>query len=121
MTAVVLVGHGSKARGFDTAMKRVARDLRRSLRADVRCAYLEINPPSIPEAIRQATAAGANDIRVLPYFLLSGRHTREDIPRIIRNEKTQHEKSIDITLCKYLGYDKNIVQVVRQRIREGRS
>jgi len=98
-------------------MKQVAKDLRRTLRMDVRCAYLEINSPSIQEAIAETVSAGAKDVRVLPYFVLSGRHTQEDIPRIIRHEKKRHGKSINITLCAYLGYDKRIVQVVKERLR----
>jgi sirohydrochlorin ferrochelatase len=110
------VGHGSKAAGFDTAMKRVLRDLGRA-GARARCAYLEINPPSIPEAIRRAVVSGAREIRVLPYFLLSGRHIRRDIPRLVTAARRRWKGKARILLCPYLGYDKRIVEVVKDRLR----
>lgn len=91
-------------------MRRVARKL------GARCAYLEINTPSIPEAIDRAARAGSRDIRVLPYFLLTGRHVLEDIPRIILEAKKKHPKTA-IRLCPYLGYDERIVAVARDRLR----
>lgn len=116
-TAVLLVGHGSKAKDFDRAMKRVARSLRQGSFSSVRCAYLEISFPSIPDAVRRALGEGAREIRILPYFVLSGRHIREDIPRIVSEERKRWGRKVKIVLCPYLGYDERIVQVVRDRLR----
>jgi sirohydrochlorin ferrochelatase len=113
---VILVGHGSKARGFDRAMKRVAAALRRGPYRTVQCAYLEINSPSISEAIRQAVRRGAREVRVLPYFLLAGNHVRKDIPAIIASERKRQRSKTRIFLRPYLGYDPKIVSVVRERI-----
>ncbi len=113
--AVILVGHGSKALGFDRAMKRVALRLRqRGYR--VICAFLEINPPSIPEAIEKA-AKQSTRIDVLPYFLLRGNHIVRDIPEIIREARKKHGSSVEIRLCPYLGFDEAIVKVVEKRLK----
>ena len=117
--AVVLVGHGSKARDFDGAMRRVARRLAHGPFRSVQCAYLEINYPSIPDAIRQAVERGAREVRILPYFVLSGRHVVHDIPGIVRTAKKLHGKKTRIRLCPYLGYDERIVGVVKDRLRHG--
>ena len=117
--AVILIGHGSKARGFDRPMKRVAAALRRGVPGPVRCAYLEINAPSIPEAIGQAVRRGAREVRLVPYFVLSGRHVTRHIPQIVREEKKRYGKKVRITLCPYLGYDSRIVGVVKDRLRRG--
>ena len=113
---MVLVGHGSKAAHFDGAMKRVASRLRRGPYHLVRCAYLEITSPSIPEAVREAVEKGAREVRVLPYFVLSGRHIRQDIPQIVSAEKKRWRGRTRIVLCPYLGYDERIVGVVRDRL-----
>ena len=118
--AVVLVGHGSKAKDFDGAMKKVARALRKGPFASVCCAYLEINSPSIPEAVESAVRDGSREVRVLPYFLLSGRHIREDIPRIVSEERGRWKNKAKIVLCPYLGFDPRIVEVVRERVKHGR-
>lgn len=114
--SVILIGHGSKAAGFDRAMKRVATELGRD-GTRVLCAYLEINKPSIPDAIEKAVLTGAKEIRLLPYFLLSGRHTKEHIPDIVKKEQRRFGKKVKIKLRPYLGYDKRIVAVVRDRLR----
>ena len=111
------MGHGSKAKGFNRAMLRVARRLRQTAFRDVRCAYLEINSPSIPEAVRQAVRRGARDVRVLPYFVLTGNHVKKDIPRLVRLERDRWKRKAKVRLCPYLGYDERIVSVVKERIR----
>ncbi len=115
--AVILVGHGSKAKNFDGAMKSVAHALRKGPYSSVRRAYLEITTPSIPEAIGRAVREGAKEVRVFPYFVLSGRHIREDIPQIVAEERARWKEKAKIVLCSYLGYDERIVAVVKDRLR----
>ena len=118
----MLVGHGSKARGFDSAMKRVAAALRRTKNyREVRCAFLEVSKPSIPDAVSHCIQDGAREVRLLPYFVLTGNHVRHDIPGIVRETAARHAGRAKIILCPYLGYHPKLVSVVRQRIREGRA
>ena len=86
----------------------------------VGCAYLEITPPSIGEAIEGCARKGADRIFILPYFLLKGRHTQSDIPRIVRQARKKYSGKVKVHLCQYLGYHEKIVEVVRKRIRETR-
>ena len=119
--AVVLVGHGSKSRGFAAAMERVASSLRKTKRyREVLCAFLEVSAPSIPEAVDLCVRRGASEVRVLPYFVLTGKHVLHDIPGIVQEISVRHSSKAKIILCPYLGYHSAIVSVVRQRIREGR-
>ncbi len=100
-------------------MVKVARRLRNEKEFDlVSCAYLEITPPSIPKAIRTLVKKGAGEIRVLPYFLLLGRHIQKDIPRIVGLARKSHGHKVRIRLCRYLGYDLRIVALVKKRVRE---
>lgn len=114
---MVLVGHGSKARGFDGAMKRVAASVRRGKWRSVECAYLEITRPSIPAAIARAVKKGAKEVRIMPYFVLSGRHIREHIPQIVSAERKRWAGRCRLVLCPYLGYDRRLAAVVRERLR----
>ena len=111
------MGHGSKAKNFDSAMKRIAGSLRKGPFSSVHCAYLEITAPSIPEAIGRAVREGAKEIRVVPYFVLSGRHIREHIPQIAAEERARWKGKAKITLCPYLGFDERIAAVVKDRLR----
>jgi sirohydrochlorin ferrochelatase len=117
--AVVLVGHGSKALDFARAMGQVAEALSQSGRwSQVRPAYLEITKPSIPEAVAACVADGANEVRVLPYFVLTGRHVTEDIPLIVADLAKAHAGKAKIVLCPYLGYDEALVKLVEKRLEE---
>jgi sirohydrochlorin cobaltochelatase len=117
--ALLLVGHGSKRPGFQTAMERIAAGLRLDGEFDfVECAYLEIAPPSIGDAVDALVARGALEIRVVPYFLQTGRHVVEDIPAAVSLLATRHVASARVVLCPYLGYDDRIADVVKERSRQ---
>ena len=121
MIAVLIVGHGSRLRGFQTAMKKVAAALRRRRLYDrVECAYLEAASPSIDEAIDACLRQGAKEIRVLPYFLLTGNHTQHDIPAIVKKAAKKHRRHARVLLCPYLGFDEKIVSLVARRVRQAR-
>lgn len=116
-TSVVIVGHGSKMRGFEAPMKKVARDLFKSGRyRQVIPAYLEITPPSIAEAIKNCVKNGALRVKVLPYFLLLGGHVTQDIPSIVALEKKKYASQAAVQLCPYLGYDPKISAVAKKRL-----
>ena len=117
--ALLLVGHGSKRAGFQSAMERVASAIRKEGTFEfVECGYLEIAPPSIDDAVDQLVTRGATDIRVVPYFLQTGRHVVEDIPAVIARLKERYVSHATVILCPYLGYDDRIVAVVKERSRE---
>lgn len=98
-------------------MRRVAKLLSGDKRFfGVLCGYLEINKPSIPDAIIEAVRMGADEVRILPYFLLTGRHVNEDIPRIVKEAKKTWKNKVKIILCPYIGFDPKIVSLVKKRI-----
>jgi sirohydrochlorin cobaltochelatase len=117
----VLVGHGSRVPGFERAMRRAARALEKRLgETPVHPAFLEINAPTIGEAVDACVAAGARTVKILPYFLLTGRHVREHIPQMARAARKRHRGRAKIVLCPYLGFNPKIVDVLLQRVRSRR-
>ena len=117
MTAVILVGHGSKRRGFQAPMEKVARALRRDKKfSQVLCAYLDINPPSIHEAIDQCALKKHKRVSVLPYFVLKGKHVKLHIPQEVAKAQKKYRGKMRIRLCPYLGYHKKLVEVVKERL-----
>ena len=116
-TAVIIVGHGSRLKGFEKAMEKVAASLRKGRRFFlVQCAYLEITSPLISEAIDRCIQKGADEVRVLPYFLLMGNHVKFDIPAIIAGFRKKHRGKARVLLCPYLGFHEKIVAVVKERL-----
>ena len=102
-------------------MEQLARRLKQDKRFPmVLCAYLEITPPSISDAIDQCVQKGTGEILVLPYFLLMGNHVRSDIPYLVSQAKKKYWRHAKIVLCPYLGYHDKIMAVVKQRLKEAR-
>ena len=117
-SAIILISHGSRCLGFDTPLRKVQRILQREIKNNkVLLAYLEINSPSISEAVDRCVRDGFKEIRLLPYFVLLGNHVKKDIPAIVSDCKKKYRGKARITLCPYLGFDKKIVDVVKERLR----
>ena len=115
--SVVLVGHGSKLENSGEALHKVCVSLRKK-EPDTffQVAFLELNSPSIPEAVRLCVDSGAKQVKVLPYFVLGGNHVKNHIPDIMVNVKKEHRGKASIVLCDYLGFHEKIVEVVKERL-----
>ena len=119
--AVLIVGHGSRIKGFQKPMEQLASRLGQDRRfVMVLCAYLEIASPSISEAIGWCIQKGADEVRVLPYFLSMGNHVKSDIPRLVIAARKKYRGQVKIMLCPYLGYHERIVAIVQERLKEAR-
>ena len=114
MKSLLLVAHGSRRQASNDEV----RDLTKRLAdksgdkfADVRCAFLELAEPSIPDGIAQCVEQGADEVLVLPYFLSAGRHVAEDIPAEIK-KKTDELTNVKVTQLPYLGSLDQVVDIL---------
>lgn len=89
--ALILLGHGSRAPDAFEEMQDLVRQLQ-SRYPDwlILSAYLSLSEPDLPAAAAQAVAGGAKEIRVLPLFFFSGKHVREDVPRLAAEAQAAH-------------------------------
>ena len=88
---IILFAHGSRDPLWRGPIEAVALDIRaRQPDAAVRCAYLELCVPSLPDAAAELIAAGAQRVRVFPLFFGVGKHAREDLPLLIDQIKAAH-------------------------------
>ena len=116
--AVLIVGHGSRLRYFQRPMEKLVHDLRKNKQyKKVYCCYLEITPPSLGDAIKASVEDGAEEILILPYFLLMGNHVKFDIPNIVKQAQKKYQSRAKLKLCPYLGYDEKILEVVQERLK----
>ena len=89
--AIILFAHGSRDPLWRLPIEAVAAEIQaRDQSAQVRCAYLELCVPSLPEAAAEFVAAGVRHIRIFPLFLGVGKHAREDLPLIIEEIRSAH-------------------------------
>ena len=90
-TGIIVFAHGSRDPQWRLPIEAVATQImERQPGTLVRCAYLELCLPSLPDAATDLIAAGARKIRVFPLFLGVGKHAREDLPLLISELRTAH-------------------------------
>jgi sirohydrochlorin ferrochelatase len=88
---LVLVIHGSRYPGTVEQMSALLDTLQALRPADrVAGAYLEILSPNVGQVIDTLVAEGRREVVLLPYFVLDGRHTREDLPRLATEAMARH-------------------------------
>jgi sirohydrochlorin cobaltochelatase len=110
--AIVLFGHGSRDPLWRLPMETVAARLR-VLQPDtpVRCAYLELETPSLPAAVADLVAAGTQSVTIVPMFLGAGRHAREDLPVLVAALRLAHP-DVAFVLQKPVGEDERVLELI---------
>jgi sirohydrochlorin cobaltochelatase len=81
---LVLFAHGARdpewAAPFRAIASRVATG-RKDL--EVKLAFLELQPPSLTDAITELAAAGHSTIHIAPLFMAQGGHLKKDVPALL--------------------------------------
>lgn len=110
--AIVLFGHGSRDPLWRLPMEAVAARVRAAQPGvPVRCAYLELDQPSLGAACDELVAAGSRTLTVVPMFLGTGRHAREDLPVLVREVEARHP-GVTVLLRRSVGEDDRVLDLV---------
>ena len=89
--AILLFGHGSRDPLWRLPMDAVAQRIRsQQPELPVRCAFLELESPSLATAAADVVALGARHVTIVPMFLGTGRHAREDLPLLMDEVRKSH-------------------------------
>ena len=91
---IVLFAHGSRDPLWRAPMEAVRQQIEaQSATAAVRCAYLELCAPSLPDAVQElitVSDSAVTNITVVPMFLGTGKHAREDLPVLVQALRDAH-------------------------------
>lgn len=110
--AIILFGHGSRDPLWRLPMETVAARLRTMQPGTpVRCAYLELDAPNLATAADEVVAGGADHVTVVPMFLGTGRHAREDLPVLVQQLQAAHP-AVAFVLQKPVGEDLRVVDLL---------
>lgn len=117
MKALILVDHGSAVKEANDLLEDVADRIR--ARSDspfdiVEHCHMELCEPTIKNAFSKCVSAGAEDITVHPYFLVPGRHSKSDIPRMVA-EAARDFPRVSHRVTEPLGLHDNIIDVILER------
>ncbi len=88
---IVLFAHGSRDPLWRSPIEAVRERIQsQSPDVAVRCAYLELCAPDLPTAVQELVALGSLTITVVPMFLGTGKHAREDLPLLVQALRAAH-------------------------------
>lgn len=115
MPAILIVDHGSRREEANAQLEAIA-EMVRALQSEtiVRVAHMELAAPSIAEGLAACVEAGATEVVVVPYFLSTGRHVTEDIPRLV-DEAARDHPTVRVRVASALGPHRLLAALVLER------
>lgn len=111
-SAILLLAHGARdprwAAPFEALAARIS-----ALAPDfaVRLSYLDFIEPDLAGAGRQLVQEGCKRIDIVPLFLGSGGHVRNDVPRLVAELQTQNP-SVTWTLHPAIGELSEVIEAM---------
>lgn len=116
---VILFAHGSRDPLWRMPMEAVRDTMARQEGGfPVRCAFLELCEPSLPTVVSDMYATGVRRFNIVPMFLGTGRHAREDLPELVAALQADHG-DIQITLQQAIGEDARMTALMAEIASEG--
>ena len=90
---IVLFAHGSRDPLWRAPIEVVEAHIRaHHPGVAVRCAYLELTTPDLPQAVEDLVDQGATAVTIVPMFLGTGKHAREDLPMLVAELRARHPR-----------------------------
>ncbi len=77
---LLLIGHGSRLPHNKELIEETARQMATMSDFSIRCAFMEMSTPTIPQALAQFSREDLDLLVAVPLFLAKGVHILEDIP-----------------------------------------
>ncbi len=93
---MILIAHGSRDPAWRVPFERLAE------RVGAQLAFMELEAPSVSDAVARAAADGADTVRLLPLFMAVGRHVKRDIPACAEAARCAHP-ALTVELLPALG------------------
>lgn len=102
-SALVLFAHGARDPEWAEPFRAIASRVEAG-RKDlaVKLAFLELQPPSLADAIKELTAAGHSTIHVAPLFMAQGGHLKKDLPLLLDSIRRQ-QPGLTLSLLPAIG------------------
>jgi sirohydrochlorin ferrochelatase len=116
-TGVILFAHGSKVPDANAVISRLAEQVSVQSGYPARSAYLEIAHPDLAAAVAEAVSQGAKRVIVIPCFLAMGVHVREDLPRLVAEQRATFPQ-IEILISQPLEGHPGLAGILLDRVRE---
>lgn len=117
MTGILILAHGSRRKETEDVLAAVVAKVKNYVAVDLlETAFLQFSENDLARGLERLIARGATEIRVIPYFLFSGVHIREDIPAELESFRRDYG-NIKITLEPSLGDDDRLAMILADKIK----
>jgi sirohydrochlorin ferrochelatase len=116
MRAILLIDHGSVRTEANHMLECMANLLQQMVGDDVlvRYAHMELAEPTITQGFGQCVDGGATDIVAFPYMLSPGKHSTNDIPRMVAEAATAYPH-VSYRVSEAFGVSAPLAAVVAHR------
>lgn len=112
LRGVIFFAHGSRDPLWQKPMQAVAQALQQQHPGALcACAYLELTSPDLSTACQDLVARGCRHITVLPMFLGTGRHARQDLPLLV-DDLRQHYPHVVFSIATAVGEDPRVTALL---------
>ena len=121
MKGVLIIAHGSRAKETEIALKEIA-DIAGEKVSDlydvyIEHAFMQFSDKTIESGIAALVEKKVTEIKIVPYFLFTGIHMKEDIPNEI-GKIMKNYPDIKIVISKPIGTDKErLAEILANNIR----
>ena len=117
-TAVIILGHGSRSKNADTAIRAVVDGMKRAGDfAVVEHAFLQYVPPTPQEVIERCVGQNVDRVVIVPFFLQAGAHVTRDIPELVEKARNRH-REIEVMVTDYVGAHPLMAKVVEELVKK---
>lgn len=114
--AILLVGHGTRNETGQRQFVRLAERLRAAVKSTpLEVAYIELQPPSIADALVNLHAQGHKNIILSPALLFAAGHAKQDIPAAVAEAKLRCI-GLEVKLAEPLGCHTSVLDLAGQRV-----
>lgn len=115
-TGVIIVDHGSRRPESNRMLELfVAQFCDHSPYTIIEPAHMEMAQPSIAAAFDRCVQRGAKRIVVIPYFLLPGKHWKQDIPELTSAAARRHP-GVEYLVGAPIGLHPMMLDVIQARL-----
>ena len=114
LRGIILFAHGSRDVLWRLPIEAVATRIKaKAPDALCMCAYLELTAPDLDTASAHLIAQGATQITVLPMFLGTGRHARNDLPVLVEKLRSTYPQ-VPFHIATAVGEDPRVTDLLAE-------
>jgi sirohydrochlorin ferrochelatase len=116
--AILYIGHGTRSKqGAEEAIGFLKEVSAKVPIAIQEFSFLELTEPFIVEGFERCLAKGATEVMVVPIFLLTAGHIKEDIPEALKPLRVKYPK-VNVKLAEAFGVQERIIKGISELVRE---